>query len=99
MSITHVAISRGDGSGAPLVVVAGKQVYANHYMIGALGLTMLLEDEEGSRYLAYLNRSRVDVLGGLFGGLVRRIMEGRLRSEAGEAVQALRRRIEAGDPP
>jgi hypothetical protein len=99
VSITHVAMSRGEGSGGPLVVVAGKQVYANHYMTGGLGLTMLLEDPEGSRYLAYLNRSRIDILGGLFGGLVRRIMEGRLRSEAGEAVQALRRRIEAGDPP
>jgi hypothetical protein len=100
VSVTHVAIARGDRADVPSVVVAGKQVYANHYMTGSLGLTMLLGGEEGGPvYLAYLNRSRVDVLGGLFGGLVRRIMEGRLRSEAGEAVGALRRRIEAGDPP
>jgi len=100
VSVTHVAIARGGAPGVPQVVVAGKQVFASHYMTGSLGLTMLLGEEDGGPgYLAYLNRSRVDLLGGLFGRLVRRIMEGRLRSEAGEAVEALRRRIEAGDPP
>jgi hypothetical protein len=100
VSITHVSIARGATPGVPLVVVAGKQLFANHYMTGSLGLTMLVGAADGGpAYLVYLNRSRVDLLGGLFGRLVRRIMEGRLRSEAGNAVEALRRRIEAGDPP
>lgn len=95
VSITHVTITRG-GSGAEAMVVS-RQVYASHYMTGSIAVTAIAG--EAPRYLLYLNRSHVDVLDGFFGGLARRIVEGRLRDEAGQVVDGLRRRLEAGEPP
>lgn len=95
VSITHVTMSRGSG-GADAMVVS-RQVYASHYMTGSIAVTAIAG--EAPRYLLYLNRSRVDVLDGFFGGLARRIVEGRLRDEAGQVVDSLRRRLEAGEPP
>lgn len=97
ISITHVTLSQFD-HGADAAVVS-RQVYASHYMAGSLAVTAVAGGTDGSRYLLYLNRSRVDVLHGFLGGLVRRIVERRLRSEAGHVVDALRRRLESGDPP
>lgn len=97
ISITHVTLAQFD-HGADAAVVS-RQVYASHYMAGSLAVTAISGGTDGSRYLLYLNRSRVDVLHGFLGGLVRRIVERRLRSEAGDVVDALRRRLESGDPP
>jgi hypothetical protein len=100
VSITHVAIARPDDAALPEAVVAARQVYAAHYMSGSLAVTTIVGGRDGTpRYLAYLNRSRVDVLDGFFGGLVRRIIERRLRNEAGQVVDGLRRRLLAGEPP
>lgn len=95
VSITHVTITRRSHSADALVV--SRQVYASHYMTGSIAVTAIAG--EAPRYLLYLNRSRVDVLDGFFGGLARRIVEGRLRDEAGQVVDSLRRRLEAGEPP
>jgi hypothetical protein len=98
--VTHVSIVRSADPGVPEALVAAKQTFATHYMTGSLALTTITGGADRSpRYLMYLNRSRVDVLGGFFGGLVRRIMERRLRTEATDVVQGLRRRLEAREPP
>jgi hypothetical protein len=100
VGITHVAIARPSATpDVPEVIVAARQIYATHYMTGSLAFTVIAGSEPGGRYLMYLNRSRVDVLGGFFGGVVRRVMERRLRNEAGNVVQTLRRRLESGLPP
>jgi hypothetical protein len=78
--------------------VASRQIFASHYITGSLAVTAITGGASG-RYLTYLNRSRVDILDGIFGGLVRRIAERRIREEAGDVVNGLRRRLEAGDPP
>ena len=97
VTITHVTMTRPERG--PDAIVASRQVYATHYMSGSLAITAIVGGRDGApRYLAYLNRSRVDVLDGFFGGLVRRIVERRLRDEAGQLVDALRRRLEAGEP-
>ena len=100
ITVTHVSIVRSADPGVPEALVAARQIFATHYMTGSLALTTITGGADRSpRYLMYLNRSRVDVLGGFFGGLVRRIMERRLRTEATDVVQGLRRRLEAGEPP
>ncbi|MDO8794269.1 MAG: hypothetical protein Q7J25_06590, partial [Vicinamibacterales bacterium] len=97
---TQVSILRGDGAVIPDAVAVGKQIFATHYMDGSLSVTAIVGDGLSSpRYLAYLNRSDVDVLGGFWGGMVRRILERRLRSEALGILQTLRKRLESGDPP
>ena len=69
ISVTHVSIIRGENrADLPEVLVAGKQVFATHYMNGALALTAVVGGRDGApRYLVYLNRSRVDMLGGFLG--------------------------------
>jgi hypothetical protein len=98
VAVTHVTILQSRNPELPETLVAAKQIYASHYMTGSLALTALTRPVGATRYLVYFNRSRVDVLGGMFGGLVRRVMESRLRGEAGEVVHALRRRLESGLP-
>ena len=98
VGVTHLTIARGTGPPSPEAFVVGKQIYASHYMTGALTFTAVTHGSDGARYLVYFNRSRVDVLRGFWGGLARRIMASRLRSEAVDAVQALRRRLESGNP-
>lgn len=95
LSATHVNIIRNDpASGLPLVMVAGKQLFATHYNNASLGLTCLV----GSRpqYLLYVNRTEVDLLGGFFGAFKRAMLEGRVKREAGAVVAGLRARIETG---
>lgn len=99
IAVTHVGIvHRSDHPAAPVAIV-GKQIYATHYLDGSLGLTMIVGDAaEGARYLVYVNRSHVDVVKGVWGGIVRSVFEDRLRRHAPEIVDGLRRRLESGPP-
>jgi hypothetical protein len=98
--LAHVAIVRPDGPDAPELLVASRQFYATHYLTGSLALTAIVGGQDGQpRYLAYLNRSRVDMLGGVFGRIARVVIERRLRREATEVVDSLRRRLESGIAP
>ncbi len=100
ISATHVSIFRGSDPDLPTTLVAGKQIFATHYMDGALSVTAIVRDGSASQhYLTYLNRSRLDVLDGFFGGLVRSIIERRLRADASDLLQGFRRRLESGEPP
>jgi len=99
ISVTHVDIVRPDAPGAPAVLVLGKEIFATHYRSGSLGVTTVVEDAaHGLRYLVYINRSQVDVLSGLFGGLKRKLIEGRLTDESAAIVRTIRQRLESGDP-
>jgi hypothetical protein len=68
-------------------------------MNGSLALTAIVGEPGSYNYLAYLNRSDVDVVRGFFGGVVRLIVERRLKTEASDVLQGLRDRLERGDPP
>jgi hypothetical protein len=93
VSATHVAIVRNPpASGLPLVAVAGTQVFATHYYQGSLGLTYLVGTTP--RYLLYVNRTELDVLGGFFGSIKRAILEGRLRRDVARLIGGLRGRLE-----
>jgi hypothetical protein len=89
--ITHVAIHRP----APgVAVVVGKQVFASRYLTGGLSMTALTTAAGGQHYLVYLNRSTVDLLGGLFGGIRRSMLESRLSGKMPELIARLRDRLE-----
>jgi hypothetical protein len=99
ISVTHVAIIRGPADAGVDALVAGKQVFATHYLNASLGLTAIVRGHQGSAaYLVYLNRSEVDVLDRWFGGLVRWFAERRVRSEAADILRGLRIRLESGEP-
>jgi hypothetical protein len=94
-SVTHVLIYRQPGR----VTVASKQIYASHYFDASLGLTAALDDESGASrpgmYLVYLNRSRIDFLAGLWGGLRRALARGRLRDGMRKNLADTVRKLEA----
>ena len=93
--ITDYRILRpGPAPGLPAVLVAAKQVYASRYMNGSLALTMLFAGSNGRQYLAHVDRSDLDELGGTFSGLKRSLMEGRIQNEAVAALTRLRNRLE-----
>ena len=101
ISVTHVGIVRLESDHRlPAILVAGKQIFATHYVEGGLGLTMILRDStNGTPYLAYVNRSQVDMLSGFFGGFVRSVLEDRLERQAPLIMRGLRTRLESGNPP
>jgi hypothetical protein len=100
ISVTHVSIARGDEPGLPDALVAGKEILSTHYINASLGVTALMRGEPGGpNYLVYVNRSEVDMLHGKFGGIVRWFMQRRLKAEAANVLQGLRRRLESGEPP
>jgi len=101
VSVTHVGIVQtASDRRLPAVLVAGKQIYATHYVEGGLGLTMIVSDgSTDTSYLVYVNRSQVGFLRGWFGRLVQNMLEGRLQREAPLVVGALRARLESGAPP
>jgi hypothetical protein len=98
--VTHVSILRGHEAGLPDVLAAGREIFSTHYINASLGVTAVVREAPGSPgYLVYLNRSDVDVVGGIFGGLIRWGVQRRLRDEARDVLQGLRRRLESGEPP
>lgn len=99
IAVTHVAIVRPEVPSAVRVAVVGREIFATHYRNASVGLTAVTEDEAGRRYLVYVNRSQLDVLGGLFGAWKRAIIEGKLKSESADVFETVRRRLESGLPP
>ena len=96
VSVTHLAISRTTGGPADYAI-ASKQLYATHYFDASLGLTLLLRDRSASSpatYLVYVNRSRVDLFNGMFGGIARRAVSSKVRSLVTQELERLRRSME-----
>ena len=95
VSLTHVVISPpADGNAA----IATKQIYASHYGHASLGLTILLDRSTTSAprtRVIYVNRSRLDIFGGLFGSIKRPIVRSRAREGAERTMTRLRERVES----
>jgi len=89
--VTHVAIHQ---EGPAAVIVVGKQILATRYFDGGLAMTTITADIDGTRYLTYLNRSSVDLLGGFLGSVKRAVLESRLSGEVPEIITKLRTRLE-----
>ena len=92
VSITHVATVAANDDSPVAYAIGSKQIYAMHYFDASLGLTLLVPDRTTTMartYVVYLNRSRIDLFGGLFGGTARRIVAGRARSLVADQLQRL----------
>jgi hypothetical protein len=98
---TIIATSPTAGPSAPEVLIAGKQIYATHYSSGSLNLVALVRRPASTGapyYLVVVNRSSIDAIGGLFGGIARKVIEGRMKRDAPGLIATFRQRIEAGPP-
>jgi hypothetical protein len=97
VTITYVRLLRLDdrGSAIPQALTLSTQLFASHYMEGALALTAVTCDATPAAcYLVYLNRTQVDLLGGFFGTFKRRAIEGRIESATPDLLRDVRRRLE-----
>jgi hypothetical protein len=77
IAINHITIYKRNSDGGPQILIAAKQIYANHYFDASLALTAFVSvpgSNPGS-YLVYENRSRADGLEGPFGKLKRGVVE------------------------
>jgi hypothetical protein len=80
-----------------LFAITTKQLYASHYFTASLGTTLLVRRTSGGvprLLLIYLNRSRLDLIGGPFAGLKRAIVRKRARPMAERVLQTMRQRLE-----
>lgn len=96
VSVTHLAISRTTGPSPVEYAIASRQIYATHYFDASLGLTLLVPDRSvpSTTYLAYINRSRIDMFGGVFGGVIRKIVVSRARSTVSDQLERMQARLE-----
>lgn len=77
IAVNHIKIYRREREAGPQVIVASKQIYANHYFNASLALTafVTVPDATQSSYLVYENRSRADGLEGPFSKIKRTVVE------------------------
>ena len=96
-SVTHLAILPWAPDSPAAFAIGSKQIYGTHYFDASLGLTVLVPDPSPgppATYVAYLNRSRVDVIGGMFGGVARKIIASKARTTVADQLGRLRTRLE-----
>ncbi|MEO7272565.1 MAG: hypothetical protein ABIX28_18440 [Vicinamibacterales bacterium] len=94
VSITHVATVAAVDDSPVAYAIGSKQLYAMHYYDASLGLTLLVPDRAAAgpaTYVVYLNRSRIDLFDGMFGGVARRIVASRAKGLVAEQLQRLQR--------
>lgn len=99
INLTHVIFYRWSQSGLSGYLIASRQVYADHYYDASLGLTILIdrptvEGKAPGSYLIYINRSRIDMLGGFLSSLRRAITLSRVRSGLESHMQTMKQRVE-----
>ena len=77
IAVNHIRIYKRDQALGPQVLVASKQIYANHYFNSSLALTafVTVAGAEPTSYLVYENRSRADGLEGPFSKIKRGVVE------------------------
>lgn len=77
IAINHITIYRRDREIGPQVLIASKQIYANHYFSASFALTAFVSVPSATQaaYLVYENRSRADGLEGPFSKIKRGVIE------------------------
>ena len=77
LAINHITIYRRDRNVGPQVLIASKQIYANHYFNASHALTAFVSVPGAGEaaYLVYENRSLADGLEGPFSRIKREVVE------------------------
>jgi hypothetical protein len=79
IAFNHIRIYKRERGSGPQILIAAKQIYANHYFDSSLALTAFVNfpGANPATYLIYENRSRADGLQGAFGKIKRGVVEGK----------------------
>jgi hypothetical protein len=77
LAVNHITIYRRDRDVGPQVLIASKQIYANHYFNASHALTAFVSvpGPAAAAYLVYENRSLADGLEGPFSKIKREVVE------------------------
>lgn len=77
LAINHIIVYKREQETGPQILIASKQIYANHYFNSSLALTAFVNipGANPGSYLFYENRSRADGLEGAFSSIKRSIVE------------------------
>lgn len=98
ISLTYVTMTGREAVAGPAAVVASQQIFASHYVSGASALSAVIRDpDKGQLYLAYLNRSSVDLFSGRL-GFLQRAAEQRIERQVPALVRQLRDRLQQPPP-
>jgi hypothetical protein len=97
VSVTHVLILKTTIDGRPWAFIASKQIYADHYFVASLGLTVLAQESADPANpvisVAYFYRSRTDGLQGRFSSVARSIVQRYVRSGMLKNLSEVRDRL------
>ncbi len=77
IAVNHISVYQRESEVGPRILIASKQIYANHYFNASLALTAFVSvaDAPQGAYLVYENRSRADGLDGPLGKIRRAVVE------------------------
>jgi hypothetical protein len=98
ISVTQVVIYPRNNEKRKELLIATKQLFADHYFDSSLGLGILVEEPADSpmpgTYLIYLNQSRADALKGFLTGLRRSVVESRSLTALKNNLKLIKQRLE-----
>ena len=97
IAINHIIVYKREQETGPQVLVASKQIYANHYFDSSLALTAVgnIPGASPGSYLFYENRSRTDGLEGAFSKIKRSIVEDRAVDGLKTILESLKANLNA----
>jgi hypothetical protein len=95
INLVHVLIHKEGGR----TFVASKQIYSSHYTEGGLSVAELIPfiDADGQPHtiVVYSIRLQVDMLGGILGGMKKRLAQPRMLATLKESLNGMRETMEA----
>ncbi len=98
ISITQVVIYQRDVGNRKELLIATKQLFADHYFDSSLGMAILTQEPADSKlpgnYLVYVNQSRADAIKGFLTGLRRSIVESKSLTTLKTSLKITKERLE-----
>ncbi|MDX6712825.1 MAG: hypothetical protein QOH96_3841 [Blastocatellia bacterium] len=98
ISITQVVIYQRDVGNRKELLVATKQLFADHYFDSSLGMAIMTQEPADSKlpgnYLVYVNQSRADAIKGFLTGLRRSVVESKSLTTLKTSLKITKERLE-----
>jgi hypothetical protein len=99
VGLYHVTLYQRPVAGQEQILIASKQIYANHYFQAVLELMALVPDlDSPGFYLLELTRARIDPPRGPLAGAIMDKIAGRVKTALSEGLRNVKARMEAGAP-
>jgi hypothetical protein len=98
ISVTQVVVYQRDVGDRKELLIATKQLFADHYFDSSLGMAIMTQEPAGSKlpgnYLVYVNQSRADAIKGFLTGLRRSIVESKSLTTLKTNLKTTKERLE-----